>query len=45
MTSGCYERADCNTMFELYKGVRGVRPQVTFDITSNSPCVSQGNAR
>ena len=27
------------------EGVHGIRPLVTFDVMSNSPCVSQGNTR
>ena len=30
---------------ESVEGVRGIRSLVTFDVTSNSPCVSQGNTR
>ena len=32
-----------NTIHCIFEGVHGIRPKVTFDVMSNSPCVSQGN--
>ena len=29
----------------VFEGVGRIRPSVTFDVMSNSPCVSQGNTK
>ena len=37
--------SNINETFIQIEGVHGIRSKVTFDVTSNSPCVSQENTR